>query len=180
MLCIWLINKNIIAQVTKYFPNPEQLKNWISLQYKICQAFTLHKYKSVKIKLQIKNFFKIAKNRKSLYEYVDGKYPANENNYKYYYFQTNQIIYFTKRITSTAEEKHTNMKKVFKNTFGNFSKIVKIIQKKFKDKLRKIHFQYIYNQNSNIKASLDIGMFCYLWHEIINMPLILWLVMQQI
>lgn len=45
MLCTWHINKNIMAQVTKYFPNPEQLKDWISLWYSVYQAPTLQKYK---------------------------------------------------------------------------------------------------------------------------------------
>lgn len=31
MLCIWHINKNIMARAIKYFPDPEQLKDWMSL-----------------------------------------------------------------------------------------------------------------------------------------------------
>ena len=31
MLCIWHINKNIMAQAIKYFPDSEQLKDWMSL-----------------------------------------------------------------------------------------------------------------------------------------------------
>lgn len=31
MLCTWHINKNIIAQATKYFFDPEYLKNWINI-----------------------------------------------------------------------------------------------------------------------------------------------------
>lgn len=27
MLCVWHLNKTIMAQVTKYFPDPEQLKD---------------------------------------------------------------------------------------------------------------------------------------------------------
>lgn len=44
--------------------------------------------------------------------------------------------------------------------------MVKVIWKKIKDQLYKVYLQHVYNKNGNIKAILNIIMFCYLRHEI--------------
>lgn len=38
VLYTWHINKNIITPAKKYFSDPEQLKNWISLWYLVCEV----------------------------------------------------------------------------------------------------------------------------------------------
>lgn len=86
ILYIWHINKNIVARATKYFPNLEQLKDWISLWYLVCQVPILQKYKQIKVELQIKDPFRLAKYRKSLYDYIDGEYLAHKNNQKHCYY----------------------------------------------------------------------------------------------
>ena len=44
--------------------------------------------------------------------------------------------------------------------------MVKVTREKIKDQLRKMHLQHAYDKNGNIKATLNIGMFRYLRHEI--------------
>lgn len=166
MLCIWHINKIIMARAIKYFPDPEQLKDWMSLWYKVCQAPTLHEYEQAKVELQIRDPPKVAEHGKSLYEYIDEEYLANGNNQKHCYYWTNRITHFNKRVTSTAEGGHANIKRALESTLGDLPEVVKVIREKIKDQLRKVHLQHAYDKNGNIKATLNIGMFRYLRHEI--------------
>lgn len=155
-----------MARATKYFLDPKQLKDWMSLWYLVCQAPTLQEYKQVKVELQIRDLLRVAEYKKSLYDYVDGEYLANRNNQKHCYYWTNRITHFNKRVTSTAEGEHANIKRVLESTLGNLPEVVKVIRKKIEDQLRKVHFQHTYDKNGKIKATLNIGMFRYLRHEI--------------
>ena len=44
--------------------------------------------------------------------------------------------------------------------------MVRVIREKIEDQLRKIRLQHSSDKNGNIRASLNIGIFCYLRHEI--------------
>ena len=54
---------------------------------------------------------------------------------------TNRITDFNKRVTSTAEGGHANIKKVIESTLGYLPEVVKAIREKVEDQLRKIHLQ---------------------------------------
>lgn len=49
---------------------------------------------------------------------------------------------------------------------GDLLEVIKIIQIKLEDQLCKIHLQYILDKNGYIKATFNIGLFCYLRYEI--------------
>lgn len=97
---------------------------------------------------------------------MDWEYFINKNIQKYYYYQTNQITYFNKCVTLTVEKKYANIKWALKNTLTDLPEVVKIIQKMLENEPYKIHFQHISNKNRNIKAILNISLFCHLKHKI--------------
>lgn len=103
MLCIWYINKNVLRRATKYFPTSEEVKAWMDLWYKVCQALTLAEYEQARGELQVADLPRIPDHRNSLFEYVDKEYLSNSNNQKHCYYWTNRITHFNKRFTSTAE-----------------------------------------------------------------------------
>lgn len=56
ILYTWHIIKDIMArETTKYFPDPEQPKDRMSLWYSVCQTPTLQEYEQAKAELQIRD-----------------------------------------------------------------------------------------------------------------------------
>ena len=49
---------------------------------------------------------------------------------------------------------------------GDLPEVVRVIREKIEDQLCKIRLQHSSDKNGNIRASLNIGIFCYLRHEI--------------
>lgn len=166
MLCIWHINKNVLGRATKFFPTLEQVEAWMDLWYKVCQAPTLAEYEQARGELQIADPPRIPDHRNSLFESVDKEYLCSGNNQKHCYYWTNCITHFNKRVISTAEEGHANIKRALESTLGDLPEVVAAIKENVEDQLRKIHLQHTQDKNGNIKASLNIGMFRYLRHEI--------------
>ena len=166
MLCVWYTNKKIQARASKYFSEKEPCQAWMELWDKICQAATLAEYNQARAELEIVDPPLIAEFRDSLFQYADREYLANENNQKHCYFWTNGIRHFNKRVTSTAEGGHANIKRALESTLGDLPEVVRVIREKIEDQLRKIRLQHSSDKNGNIRASLNIGIFCYLRHEI--------------
>ena len=166
MLCVWHINKNIQAQASKYFPKKEPCQAWMELWHKDCQVATLAEYNQARAELEIADPPLIAENRDSLFQYADREYLANGNNQKHCYFWTNGIRHFNKRVTSTAEGGHSNIKRALESTLGDLPEVVRVIREKIEDQLRKIRLQHSSDKNGNIRAFLNIGIFRYLRHEI--------------
>lgn len=166
MLCIWHIDKNVLGRATKFFPPAELVKAWMDLWHKVCQASTLPEYEQARAELQIADPPRIPDHQSRLFQYVDKEYLSNDNNQKHCYYWTNCITHFNKRVTSTAEGGHANIKKALECTLGNLPEVVAAIKEKVEDQLRKIHLQHTQDKNGNIKASLNTGLFCYLRHEI--------------
>ena len=48
ILCVWHINKNVMARATKFFEGPDQVKAWMDKWYKVCQAPTLAEYQQAR------------------------------------------------------------------------------------------------------------------------------------
>ena len=134
----------------------------MKLWHKVCQAATLAEYNHVRTELEIADPTLIAENRKSLFLYADSKYLANGNNQNHCYFWINGIRHFNKRVTSTAEGGYTNIKHALESTLGDLTEVVRVIREKVQDQLRKIRLQHSSDKNGNIRASLNIGIFCYL------------------
>ena len=80
ILCVWHINKNVMARATKFFEGPDQVKAWMDKWYKVCQAPTLAEYQQARGELRIADPVCIAEHRDSLFEYIDREYLANGNN----------------------------------------------------------------------------------------------------
>ena len=129
-------------------------------------------YRQARGELQLVDPARIREHRDSLFEYVDREDLAGGNNQKHCYYWTNQITHFNKRVTSTAEGGHANIKRALKSTLGDLPEVVKIIWEKLEDQLRKIHLQHTSDKNGNIKATLNIGLFRYLRHEISEYALV--------
>ena len=108
----------------------------------------------------------IAENRDCLFQYGDKEYLANGNNQKHYSFWTNRIMHLNKRVTSTAEGGYANIKLALESTLRNLPKVVRVIREKIEDQLYKIRLPHCSDMNGNIRASLNIGIFRYLRHEI--------------
>ncbi len=166
MLCVCHINKHIQARASKYFSENEPCQAWMELWHKVCQVATLAEYNQARAELEIADPPLIVEYRDSLFQYTDKEYLANGNNQKHYYFWTNGITHFNQRVTSTAEGRYGNIKRSFDNTLGDLPEVVKVIREKIEDQLRKIRLQYSSDKNDNIRASLNIGIFRYLRHEI--------------
>ncbi len=162
MLCVWHINKNIPAQASKYFFEKKPCQAWMKFCHRVFQAATLAEYNQVRSEFEIADPPLIAENRDNLFQYADREYLANRNNQKHCYFWTNQIKHFNERVTSTAELGSANFKRTLESLLRDLLKVVKVIREKIEDQLRKIHLQHSSDKNGNIKASLDIGIFCYL------------------
>ncbi len=161
MLCVWHINKNIQSRVSKYFFEKDPCQAWRKLWHKVCQAATPAEYNQARPELEIADPPLIAENRDSLFQYADREYLANRNNQKHSYFWTNGIRHFNKRVTSTAEEGYGNIKRDLESTLGDLLEVVRVIRGKIEDQLRKIRLQHSSDKNVNIRASLNIGIFCY-------------------
>ncbi len=166
ILCVWHINKNIQARASKYFFEKEPCQAWMELWHKVCQAATLAEYNQARAELEIADPPLIAEYRDSLFQYADGEYLANGNNEKHCYFWTNGIRHFDKRVISTAERRHANNKYALESTLGDLPEVLRVIREKIEDQLRKIRLQHSSDKNGNIRASLNIGIFRYLRHEI--------------
>ena len=89
ILCVWHINKNVMARATKFFEGSDQVKAWMDKWYKVCQAPTLAEYQQARGELQIADPIRIAEHRDNLFEYIDREYLANGNNEKHCYYRTN-------------------------------------------------------------------------------------------
>ena len=124
MLCVWHINKNIQARVSKYFSEKEQCQAWIELWHKVCQAATLAEYNQARTELEIADTPPIVEHRDSLVQYADREYLANGNNQKHCYFWINRIRHFNKRVTSTTERGDANIKRALKSTLGDLPEVV--------------------------------------------------------
>ena len=61
---------------------------------------------------------------------------------------------------------HANIKLPLESTLRDLPEVVRIIREKTEDPLRKILLQHSSDKNGNIRASLNLGIFCYLRHEI--------------
>ncbi len=166
MLCVWHINKNIQARASKYFSEKEPCQAWMKLWHKVCQAATLAEYNQARVELDIADPSLIAEHRDSLFQYADREYLAKGNNPKYRYFWTNGIRHFNKRVTSTVEGGNANIKRVLESTLRDLPEVVRVIREKIEDQLRKIRLQHSSKKNGNIRASLNIGIFCYLRYKI--------------
>ncbi len=166
MLCVCHINKHIQARASKYFSENEPCRAWIKLWHKVCQAATLAEYNQARAELEIADPPLIVEYRESLFQYADKEYLANGNNQKHCYFWTNRIRHFNKRITSTAEEGYANIKLALEGTLGDLPEVVRVIREKIEDQLCKIRLQHSSDKNGNIRASLNMGIFCYLRYEI--------------
>lgn len=89
------------------------------LWYKVCQALTLPEYEQARAELQIADPARIPDHQNSLFQYVDKEYLGNDNKQKHCYYWTNRITHFNKRVTSTAEGGHANVKKALESTLGH-------------------------------------------------------------
>ncbi len=166
ILCVLNINENIQARASKYFSKKESCQAWMRLWHKVCQAATLAEYNHARAELEIADPSLIAEYRDSLFQYADREYLANGNNQKHCYFWTNGIRHFNKRVTSTSEGGYANVKRALESTLGDLPEVVRVIREKIEDQLCKIRLQHSSDKNGNIRASLNICIFCYLKHEI--------------
>ncbi len=116
MLCVWHINKNIQARASKYISEKKPCQAWMELWHKVCQAATLAEYNQARAELEIADPPLIEDHRDSLFQYANREYLANGNNQKHCSFLTNGIRHFNKRVTSTAEEGHANIKLAIEST----------------------------------------------------------------
>ena len=135
ILCVWHINKNILARATKFFPSPDEIQSWMDLWYKVCQAPTLAEYEKARMELQTAEPARIRDHRESLFEYVDREYLANGINEKHCHYWTNRITHINKRVTSTLQGGHTNIKKALERTLGDLPMMARVIREQIDDQL---------------------------------------------
>lgn len=100
----------------------------MDLWYKVCQASTLPEYEQARAELQIADPPRIPDHQSSLFQYVDKEYLSNDNNLKHCYYWTNRITHFNKRVTSTAEGGHANIKKALESTLGDLPEVMAAIK----------------------------------------------------
>ncbi len=137
----------------------------MELWHEVCQATTLAEYNQIGDELEIADLSFIAENGDSPFQYADRKYLTNVNNQKHCYFWTNEIRHYNKRVTSTAEWGKANIKLALESSSGDLPEVVRVIREKIEHQLRKIHLLHSSDKNGNIRASLNIGIFCYRRYE---------------
>lgn len=137
ILCVWHINKNILARATKFFPRPEEIQAWMDLWYKVCQAPTLAEYEQARVELRIADPARIRDHQESLFEYVDREYLANGTREKHCHYWTNRIAHLIKRIGPTVQGGHANIKKGLERTLGDLPTMARVIKEQIKDQLGK-------------------------------------------
>lgn len=135
ILCVWHINKNILARAAKFFPRPDEIQSWMDLWYKVCQAPTLAEYEKARMELQTAEPALIRDHRDSLFEYVDREYLANGINEKHCQHWTNRITHFNKRVTSTLQGGHANIKKALERTLGDLPMMARVIREQINNQL---------------------------------------------
>lgn len=137
ILCVWHINKNILARATKFFPRPEEIQPWMDLWYKVCQAPTLAEYEQARVELRIADPARIRDYRESLFEYVDREYLANGNREKHCYYWTNRIAHVLKRVGPTVQGGHANIRKGLERTLGDLPTMARVIREQIEDQVVK-------------------------------------------
>ena len=137
ILCVWHINKNILARATKFFPRPEEIQAWMDLWYKVCQAPTLAEYEQARVELRIADPARIRDHRESLFEYVDREYLANGNREKHCRYWTNRIAHVIKGVGPIVQGGHTNIKKGLERTLGDLPTMARVIREQIEDQLGK-------------------------------------------
>lgn len=135
ILCVWHINKNILARATKFFSTPEEIQAWMDLWYKVCQAPTLAEYEQARVELETADPARIRDHRESLFEYVHREYLANGNNEKHCHYWTNRITYFNKRMNPTVQGGHANIKKALERTLGDLPMMARVITDQIDDQI---------------------------------------------
>lgn len=135
ILCVWHINKNILARATKFFPRPEGIQAWMDLWYRVCQAPTLAEYEQARVELRIADPARIRDHRESLFEYVDREYLANRNREKHCQYWTDRIAHFIKRVGPTIQGGHANIKKGLERTLGDLPTMARVIREQIEDQL---------------------------------------------
>lgn len=135
ILCVWHINKNILARATKFFPRPEGIQAWMDLWYRVCQAPTLAEYEKARVELRIADPARIRDHRESLFEYVDREYLANGNREKHCQYWTDRIAHFIKRVGPTIQGGHANIKKGLERTLGELPTMARVIREQIEDQL---------------------------------------------
>lgn len=137
ILCVWHINKNILARATKFFPRPEEIQAWMDLWYKVCQAPTLGEYEQARVELRIADPAHIRDHRESLFEYVDREYLANGNREKHCRYWTNRIAHFLKQVGPTVQGGHANIKKRLGKALGDLPTMARVIREQIEEQLGK-------------------------------------------
>ena len=137
ILCVWHINKNILARATKFFPRPEEIQAWMDIWYKVCQALTLAEYEQARAELRRADPAHIRDHRESLFEYVDREYLANGNNEKHCHYWTNRIAHVIKRVGPTVQGGHANIKKGLEKILGDLPMMARVIREQIEDQLVK-------------------------------------------
>lgn len=110
----------------------------------------LVEYNQAQAELEILDPLCISEHRNSLCQYVDREYLANGNNQKSWYYWTNCITHFNKRVTSTTEEGYANIRRALETNLRDLPKVVRVIREKIEDQLYKICLEYFSDKNHNI------------------------------
>ena len=71
---------------------------------------------------------------------------APGNDQKHCYYATNQICHFGKRVTSTSEGGHANIKQTLDIPLGDLPSVIAVILEQIKDQLHKLTIEHSSNK----------------------------------